>query len=123
MQRFLPAALLIAFLFCYLGWGTRGDFIFRIEQELLFSGNTERSAFFHPAILLPLGGQVLLLLAVLLPHPRRWMLLTGTALCGCLVLMILLAGSLSANARTILSTLPYLGLAVVAFRRPARPAA
>jgi hypothetical protein len=58
MPRLLPAAISLAFLICYLEWGQRSAFVFRIEYDLFFSGNTETSAFLHPAILLPFLGQI-----------------------------------------------------------------
>jgi hypothetical protein len=114
VQRILIVLLLLSFQCCYLRWaGGHAAFIFQMEYELLFSNKVSASSFLHPAILLPLSGQVLLLISLFQHPPRRWFVIAGIALTVLLVLLILLAGLLSKDMVMILCCLPFIVLSIV----------
>ena len=114
MQRILIVLLILSFQFCYLRWGGgHSAFIFQMEYELLFSGKTSAGSFIHPAILLPLSGQILLLVSLFQSSPQRWRTLTGVALTSLLVLLMLLAGVLAKDGKMVTSCLPFTLMALV----------
>jgi hypothetical protein len=91
-----------------------------MEHELLFSGKVNAASFVHPAILLPLSGQILLLVSLLQKSPGRWLTLTGIALTSLLVLIILLAGLLAKDLKMIVSCLPFVIVALLYVLRSSR---
>jgi hypothetical protein len=97
-------------------WGTTNSgFIFQMEYEFFRRGNDIAGSFAHPLILLPFLGQVVLLVSTLLLLHKRWTLI-GLLLLSPLVIMILLAGSLSLNVKTIVSTLPFVIISILFIR-------
>jgi hypothetical protein len=113
MQRRLLLLLLLSFLFCYFEWGERSAFLFQIEWVVMRSPDQVASNFSHPAVLVTLLGQVLMLVCLFLRRPPRALVLTAIALMGLLVLLILLAGVLGQRPLMALSCLPFVGLALV----------
>jgi len=108
MKRLLPLFIFLSTFLCYLEWGGgNSGFLFQLESDLFFK-STEASSFVHPLILLPLVGQVLILISVFLPNKK--LTLAGILLLAVLVLMILFVGILSMNLKIILSTLPFVTL-------------
>lgn len=117
--RALQLALVVSFLFGYMEWGQgQSAFLAQTEYDLFFRRDLSPDSIAHPLVLLPLGGQVILLINAFLSMPRRRLATVGTFLMGILALLILLAGTLSRNAWMCLSVVPFLGLVVVHFRKP-----
>lgn len=113
MQRLLVLGLLVSFLLCYLEWGqSNSGFLFQLEYQVFAAGNKSLSSIVHPLILIPFGGQLLLLIVVFQRNPRRRLAVIGILLLSLLVLVILLVGILVFNLKIILSTLPFLLLSV-----------
>jgi hypothetical protein len=111
MRRYLPILILLAFLVVYLEWsGGNSGFIFQLEYEV-FTKDFSLHTIFHPLILFPLVGQLVLLISLFFKKSRR-LVITSILLLSILVLMVLLVGILSLHWKIILSTLPYLGLSV-----------
>ena len=117
-KRYFNILLLITSLFGYLEWGTdQHEFLFQIEYELLFNIGFNPDNFTHPFILLPMLGQLFLIITLFQKEPSRILTLGGLACLSVIMLMILLAGSLSLNARMILSTLPFLLTGIFVIRQ------
>lgn len=113
MQRLAIFCLFVSFFFCYLEWsGGNSAFVYEVAYSLLFQKNDQLSSFSHPLVLLPFLGQLIVLVALVIKQPKRWMILTGTGLMGTLVLMVLISGLLSGNWKIILSTVPFILFAV-----------
>lgn len=108
MQRLLVLALIVTSLLPYLEWGNQSAFLFEMEYEILFSGKHEKENFIHPAILIPLAGQLLLIIAAFQKIPQRKLVLPGIGLLALLILFISLIGILAKKPEIILSTLPFL---------------
>lgn len=106
--------LVLAFMLCYLQWADQSRFIFQMEYEILF--RPQASNFAHPLILLPFLGQILILVTLFLKQVRKWMIYAGILLMGVLVLMVFLAGALSLNGWIVLSTLPFITVALLLIR-------
>lgn len=106
--------LLLTSLFGYLAWGNNQQaFLYQIEWDVISKLKNEPASVMHPLILLPLSGQLLLLISVFKKHPGKILLFTGLGCIGVLFLMMLLAGILSNNAKIILFALPYLIVALI----------
>ena len=117
VTRLLYIALALFPLLCYLEWGgTRSAFLFEAEYQVLFHPKEPGKTFTHPLILLPLAGQLILLIAACLKKPDRRMALAGQLMLSILVGLILIVGLLDLNSRIILSTAPFIIASVVFYR-------
>ena len=122
MTKPLAIAILAAFLVCYLEWGGGNSaFVAQVEYQVLF-GKPEAQTFAHPMIAIPFLGQLLVLYTLFQKTPSRRLASIGIVLMGVLVLLLTLIGVLSANAKILLSTVPFLALAVLHFVRSRRRA-
>ncbi|MBK7854301.1 MAG: hypothetical protein IPJ79_04805 [Bacteroidetes bacterium] len=112
----IVVGLLLSPLFCYLEWGSnQSSFLFEVEYNLLFNNKDFAGTFTHPAILVPLLGQLLLLIAVFYKNHSYKIIVVGIVLIALLVLLVLVAGLLSKNIKIVLSTLPFISLATIYF--------
>lgn len=113
-KRLIHLGLFLTSLVCYLEWGSdRSGFLFQMELEVFQAGAQSLSSILHPLVLIPMLGQIILLITVFQRNPSRRLAVIATLALGVLVLVILLVGILVFNVKIILSTLPFLGLAVV----------
>jgi hypothetical protein len=114
LERLISIGLFLSFLLCYLEWGgDNSGFLFQLEYQVFIKQTNLLSSITHPLIFLPLSGQLLLLLNTFQKYPKRKLVLIGMLLLAVLVLMILLVGLLAFNYKTIISTLPFLGISMV----------
>jgi len=114
-QRLLPILIFISFFFCYLEWaGGNSGFIVQLEYDA-FSRGMDKSSFIHPLIILPLVGQIMLFISIILL--KRKAILVGIVLLSVLVVVIFLVGLLAFNLKIILSALPFLVLSTLYISR------
>lgn len=120
---------LLAFAFSligYLQWGNSNTaFIFQAEYEIFSKLPDGDEAFKHPFILLPLIGQILLIVSIFLKKPRGFLIITALCLIGILFGMLLIVGFFGAGVLTVASSLPFLitsVLLVIHLRKIRRPA-
>ena len=122
MNKFLSLLILLSSLIGYLEWGGgNSGYLFSLEYDLIRKGMSSNELM-HPFILLPLVGQILLLVSMF--YPKRALVITGILLLSVIMLMILLVGLLSMNFKIILSALPFLVLSVyyiISSRKAAKP--
>ena len=112
MQKLAIFCLFASFLFCYLEWADQSAFVYEVAYMLLFEKSEKASAFSHPLVLLPFLGQLLVLISLFMPKPKKWMVITGMAMMGLLVVMLLLVSLLGRNWKIFLATMPFLVSAV-----------
>lgn len=117
MSKLINAGLIITVLFCYLEWGANNmhAFLFQIEYEI-FQTSDKAGTFTHPAVIVPLIGQLLLLITLFQKKPSRVLSTIGLIMLAALVLLVLLVGLLSLNWKIIVSTSPFLVVAFFYFR-------
>lgn len=116
-QKIIHAALFLAFFLCYLEWGTdQSGFMLQLEYNFFFGGKDVMNSFSHPLILLPFFGQLLLLFTLFQKSPSKRLGLLGLLCISPLVLMVLLAGSLSLNYKIVASTVPFIAASFYFFR-------
>lgn len=119
--RFLILLLLLSSLFGYLEWGQGSHtFLFQAEVELFRQLFRDPASAVHPFTVLPLLGQILLLLALLRPQPSRALVYAGIAGIGLLLVLMLAIGLMQGNIRILASTLPFVILAVLTIRQMRR---
>lgn len=108
-KKILNILLIITSLIGYLEWGqNNSQFLFQIETELFIKLFSDTTSIIHPLILIPLAGQILLIISLFQAEPGKWLSFIGISSIGILFLFILLAGILSMNFKIILSSLPFL---------------
>ena len=114
-SRILNAIAILTSLFGYLEWGGGNSaFLFQAELEVLGKFFSDPVSAAHPFTLLPLFGQVLLLVTLFQKTPSRWLTYAGLACVGLLLMFMFLIGLLSFNFKILLSTVPFIVTAVLA---------
>lgn len=93
----------------YLEWGKESEYIATIEYGLLLSINDSPEVFLHPFILLPLLGQILLLVSLLVAKPKFNVVVLASTGIALLYLLLLFIGLLAWNPKMSLCALPFLG--------------
>lgn len=123
MQKKIINLLTILSSLCiYLEWGNhQHSFLASAEAEVFRKLLTEPSDVLHPLTILPLAGQIILLISLFQKIPARRLTLTGLALLGILPLFICVIGIISLNYKIALSTLPFLICSMYAIRINRRP--
>lgn len=116
-----PLLLLATSLAGYLEWGGgHHAFLFEAEAEILAKLFTAPRAVLHPFVLLPLGGQLLLLVTLLQKKPWKTGIYLGIGCIGLLFGLMLGIGLMGLNLKIAASTLPFgvvAGLAVRYYRK------
>ncbi len=113
MKRLLNIALIVTSLIGYLEWGGNNHkFIFQIERELLFGTTVSSNSFLHPFILIPLIGQLLLLISVLKKEPNKTITYAGLSCLSVIMLFLFLTGIISQNIKIALSTIPFIAVGI-----------
>lgn len=116
-HRLLNLGLILSSLFGYLEWGLNNHtFLFQAEAEVLSKLFGDFASVAHPFTLLPLAGQVILLITLFQQKPAKTLTYIGLGCIGILLAFICFVGAISLNAKVFLSTLPFLLLAVWTIR-------
>ncbi|MFM2157509.1 MAG: hypothetical protein RL516_2258 [Bacteroidota bacterium] len=109
--------LIITSLFVYLSWGKESAaFLFQMEYEIISKLFTNPLSALHPFTIIPLLGQILLLISLFQKTPNVVLLKIGI---GCLLFLIgfvLIVGLLSRRISIIVSTLPFITLAYLTLK-------
>jgi hypothetical protein len=114
--KFINAALLVSFSFLYLEWGkTQAHFMYEIAAIIFTKKAASFNTFTHPILVSILAGIIFILISLFSKKTGRVVNLIGVCLLGSFVLLLLLIGVLSQNAKIILSTLPYLCCSILFF--------
>jgi len=112
--RLLLLGLLVTSLLGRLEWGAdQRMFLFEGEWDVLRKLFTDPLSVIHPLILFPLVGQALLLVSLLMPSPRKWVIYSAMGMLALLLGFMAFIGIIDLNWRILLSTLPYLTLCVL----------
>ncbi|HRX28335.1 MAG TPA: hypothetical protein P5235_03055 [Saprospiraceae bacterium] len=92
----------------YLHWGSGNEaLIGKLEMEMFGKFISEPSSLFHPFIILPLLGQLLLLYSLFTKSKNRKVLIISIICIGLLYFMILVVGIMSKSVLQMASTLPF----------------
>lgn len=112
--KFLNLLLIITSLFGYLEWsGNQRMFLFEAEAEIFSKLLIDPVSVLHPFTILPLLGQLLLVFTLFQKTPSKLLTYSSIAGIGLLLLFMFLIGIISMNYKIILSTVPFLTIAVI----------
>jgi hypothetical protein len=107
VKKSLNLCLLLSSLIGYLEWGTdQRCFLFQVECTVFFQKSADSLS--HPFILLPLIGQILLLVTLFQKTPSRTLTLAGLACLSLIMLFLLVIGIMSAKLLIAASALPFI---------------
>jgi hypothetical protein len=111
--RLLSLALIVTSMLGYLEWGRDNSmFLFQGEFEILKKLFSDPLSVAHPFVLMPMAGQLILLITLLPGVPRRLLTYLGIACLGLLLGFICIIGAISLNLKIFASTLPFIFVAV-----------
>ncbi|MBK6823495.1 MAG: hypothetical protein IPG87_11065 [Saprospiraceae bacterium] len=120
-SKILNLLLIVTSLFGYLEWGGNNSILlFQAEADIISKLFTDPTSVIHPFILLPLVGQILLLVSVFQNKPSHLLTYIGMACLALLLGFMFVIGILSLNYKIIFSTLPFLvvaGTAIFHYRK------
>lgn len=107
-QKLLHLGLILASLLGYLQWGGGNTmFLFQAEGEVLVKLFTKPAEVFHPLTILPMLGQLMLLITVFQEKPSKILTWSGIVALSSLLALMLVIGFMDMNLRIILSVLPF----------------
>lgn len=116
-EKILNISLIVTSLFGYLEWsGSSTSFLFEAEKELLLKLFSDPVAILNPFTILPLIGQILLLITLFQKEPSRFLTYAGMFGLWILLGFMFLISVLSVNYKILLSTVPFLFVSVVIVR-------
>ncbi len=115
--KILNFLLIIASLFGYLEWSGKNQlFLFEAEAQIFSKLYTNPISVIHPLTILPIAGQILLLITLFQKTPSKTMTYIGIGSLGCLLGLMFLIGLMSLNFKIIISTIPFIVVSVIAIR-------
>lgn len=107
--KVLNGLLIVTSLLGYLEWaGDNHLFLLQAEVEIIIKSINAPTSVIHPFVLLPLIGQILLIITLLQKTPHQWLSYIGSACLGILLVFIFLIGIMNLNFKIICSTIPFL---------------
>ena len=115
--KLLNLLLILTSLMGYLEWGGgRSVFLFQAEAEMFSRALVDPASVVHPFTMLPVLGQLALLVTLFQKRPSKALTYAGIAGIGLLLGLMCFIGVIDFNVRILASTLPFLVLAVLAMR-------
>lgn len=116
-QKLLNLGVIITSLMGYLAWGKDNNmFLFQMEAEIVEKLSSSPGSVLHPLIVLPLFGQLLLVITLFQARPGKWLTYAGIACLGLLLGFMFIIGIIGFQYKIFLSTLPFLIVAFFAVR-------
>ena len=97
----------------YLEWGNeQSTFLFQAEFDIITKLFTNPISVLHPFTILPIIGQLLILISIFKnPFNKRYLYL-GIGSLSILLGFMFIIGCISMNPKILFSTLPFLGLSI-----------
>ncbi len=115
--KFLSLFLIITSLFGYLEWGKdNSSFLFQAECEVFRQILADPNHLVHPFVFLPIFGQFLILITLFQKNPKPFLIYLGIACLGLLLGFMFFIGLLGMNFKILISTVPFIGTAIVSVR-------
>lgn len=116
-NKVLNTLVILSSLFGYLEWGEQNStFLFQAEYEVLKGLFTDISAVAHPLTLLPLLGQLLLLITLFQKKPSKALTYIGITCLSILLALMLVVGVMIFSVKIIVSVLPFFILVFLIIR-------
>ncbi len=106
--KILTILLIISSFIGYLEWpGNNHGFLIVMQYEIIFGKYFDLKNFFHPVILLPLIGEILLIITLFQGKPSKKLLFTGMACLSVIMFIIFIVGITSLNIKIFASSIPF----------------
>ncbi|MBK6362241.1 MAG: hypothetical protein IPL63_07605 [Saprospiraceae bacterium] len=100
---------IISSLFGYLEWGAnQHTFLYKVEGEIFQKLFSDPGSIFHPFVIFPLVGQLLLLTSLVFRKTNKWMIFAGIACIGLLLGFMFFIGIISQNFKILSSVIPFM---------------
>ena len=116
-SKILNLLLIITSLLGFLEWGGNNrSFLFQVEAEVLSKILADPASVIHPLTILPLLGQIALVATLFQRTPNKKLSYIGIGCLGILLGLMFAIGLMSLNFKIILSTIPFLGVAILTIR-------
>lgn len=113
--KILNLLIIVSSLFGYLEWGkNNSSFLYEGEFEVLAKLFTDPKSAAHPFIIIPLLGQILLLVTLFQQSPNKYLTYLGIACLGLLLGLMTFIGIIDMNFKILISTIPFLALSILA---------
>jgi hypothetical protein len=120
-SKILNALLILTSLVGYLEWGKKKEtFLFQAEAEILMKLFSNPESVIHPFTLLPMFGQILLLITLFQKSPGKILTYIAMACIGLLLVFMFVIGMISLNVKILISTIPFLITAFLTIRHHRR---
>lgn len=111
-NKLLLLALFFSTFIGRLEWGTdQQSFLGQLELEILSKLWADPASVMHPFVILPLFGQLLLLVIILRRVSPYWLMILAVGGVGLLYLFLFFIGIIGLRWTILLSTVPFLSLA------------
>jgi hypothetical protein len=116
-EKLLNILLVVTSLIGYLEWGKDNkSFLFEAEFELLKKMLTDPKSAVHPFTLIPLLGQILLLITLFQKAPSGKLTYLGISCIGLLLVLMFFIGIIGLNLKILFSTLPFIVVGLITIK-------
>jgi hypothetical protein len=116
-SKILNSILIITSLLGYLEWGGNShSFLFQAEAEIFSKLFTDPISILHPFTVLPMLGQVILVVTLFQKTPSKSLTYISIGSLGILLGLMFVIGFMSLNYKIIISTIPFIVVSVIAIR-------
>lgn len=114
-SKILNFFLIFTSLLGYLEWGKNTyAFLFQAEFEILIKIFKDTKSVLHPFTILPLIGQLILIITLFQKTPSKILTYIGIVSLSVLLLFMFLIGLMSMNYKIIFSTIPFIVTSILA---------
>ena len=115
--KILNSLLIITSLLGYLEWsGNSHSFLFQAEGEILSKLFTDPISILHPFTILPLIGQIILLVTLFQKTPSKTLTYISIGSLGLLLGFMFVLGLMSLNYKIVISTIPFIVISIIVIR-------
>ncbi|MBL7944139.1 MAG: hypothetical protein JNM00_15320 [Flavobacteriales bacterium] len=112
--KWLNALVVLSSLIGYLEWGqTSSTFLIQGEWKVITSLFSDAGRVVHPLTMLPLLGQLLLIVTLFQKEPSRWLAIIGVICIALLMVLVFGIGIMAGNAKMIIFGLPFMVFSVL----------
>lgn len=116
-SKILNLLLVLTSLLGYLEWGKENkQFLFQAEAEIVAKLFNDPTSVIHPFTILPLAGQILLLITLFQKNPNKILTFIGIGGTGLLLGLMFIIGLISLNFKILCSTIPFLVIGYITIR-------
>lgn len=113
-RKILNLALVLTSLIGYLEWGTGNSmFLFQGEALIISKLFTNPESVIHPFVILPLFGQVVLIITLFQKQPGKRLTIIGMISIALLLTLLFVIGVMSLNYKILLSSIPFMATLVL----------